>query len=404
MNLKDRIKQVARLEEVVERYLPLKRGGSSAKTLVGLCPFHADRHPSLYVNVKEQYYKCFACGEGGDLFKFVQQMEGCDFRTALHKLAAWYGLPDTGNDYQPVKYPPVRPKQQPAPVEPVSQLYIDNLLRNHRMVLDLLEEYVPEEEILRETYSLFEVSVASYFLPPDYDAFCNRLVFPIRNERGELVAFAGRYRGETGGTGIRKYVNSPTSPVYHKGELLYGLYQAQEAIRQHKFVYITEGYKDVLAMHAAGFRNTVALCGTELTEQHTVLLSRYTRYAIVMLDGDEAGQTNGLKSARLLSSKGFSVGRIIFEPKHDPDSLLREMGAGAFAGYIKRATRFSRLEVYETELLRKIEQTLSELHLALTFTERTDLFLRMLPLHKRLAKVTRLLAHSPVMKADWLLD
>ena len=404
MNLKDRIKQVARLEEVVERYLPLKRGGSSAKTLVGLCPFHADRHPSLYVNVKEQYYKCFACGEGGDLFKFVQQMEGCDFPTALHKLAAWYGLPDTGNDYQPVKYPPVRPKQQPAPVEPVSQLYIDNLLRNHRMVLDLLEEYVPEEEILRETYSLFEVSVASYFLPPDYDAFCNRLVFPIRNERGELVAFAGRYRGETGGTGIRKYVNSPTSPVYHKGELLYGLYQAQEAIRQHKFVYITEGYKDVLAMHAAGFRNTVALCGTELTEQHTVLLSRYTRYAIVMLDGDEAGQTNGLKSARLLSSKGFSVGRIIFEPKHDPDSLLREMGAGAFAGYIKRATRFSRLEVYETELLRKIEQTLSELHLALTFTERTDLFLRMLPLHKRLAKVTRLLAHSPVMKADWLLD
>lgn len=145
--------------------------------------------PSLYVNVKEQYYKCFACGEGGDLFKFVQRMEGCDFRTALHKLAAWYGLPDTGNDYRPVKYPPVQPKQQPVPVEPVSQLYIDNLLRNHRMVLDLLEEYVPEEEILRETYSRFEVGIASYFLPSDYDAFCNRLIFPIRNERGELVAF-----------------------------------------------------------------------------------------------------------------------------------------------------------------------------------------------------------------------
>lgn len=403
MNLKDRIKQVARLEEIVERYLPLKCGGSSAKTLIGLCPFHDDRHPSLYVNVREQYYKCFACGEGGDLFKFVQQMEGCDFRTALYKLAGWYGLSDTGGDYQSVKYPPVRPKLQPAPVEPVSRLYIDSLLRNHRMVLDLLEKYIPEKDILRDTYSRFEVGVASYFLPPDYDAFCNRLIFPIRNEWGELVAFAGRYRGETEGTGIRKYINSSTSPIYHKSEILYGLYQAQDEIRKHKFVYITEGYKDVLAMHAAGFQNTVALCGTALTGQHADLLSRYTRYAIVMLDGDEAGQTNGLKSARLLSSKGFSVGRIILEPKHDPDSLLLETGAGAFVDYMKRATRFSRLEVYEVELLRKIGQILSELHLALTHTERIDLFARMLPLHKRLAKVTRLLAHSPVLKADWLL-
>lgn len=403
MNLKDRIMQVARLEEVVERYLPLKRGGSSAKTLIGLCPFHDDRHPSLHINVREQYYKCFACGEGGDLFKFVQRMEGCDFRTALHKLAVWYGLSEIGNDYQSVKYPPIRSKQQPLPVEPVSQIYIDSLLRNHRMVLDLLEKYVPENEILQEAYSLFEVGVASYFLPPDYDAFCNRLVFPIRNERGELVAFAGRYRGETEGTGIRKYINSSTSPIYHKSEILYGLYQAQDEIRKHKFVYITEGYKDVLAMHAAGFQNTVALCGTALTGQHADLLSRYTRYAIVMLDGDEAGQTNGLKSARLLSSKGFSVGRIILEPKHDPDSLLLETGAGAFVDYMKRATRFSRLEVYEVELLRKIGQILSELHLALTHTERIDLFARMLPLHKRLAKVTRLLAHSPVLKADWLL-
>ena len=404
MNLKDRIKQVARLEEVVERYLPLKRGGSSAKTLVGLCPFHADRHPSLYVNVKEQYYKCFACGEGGDLFKFVQQMEGCDFRTALHKLAAWYGLPDTGNDYRSVKYPPVQPKQQPAPVEPVSQLYIDNLLRNHQMVLDLLEEYVPEEEILRETYSRFEVGIASYFLPPDYTGFCNRLIFPIRNERGELVAFAGRYRGETEGTNIRKYVNSSTSPVYHKSEILYGLYQAQDEIRKRKFVYITEGYKDVLAMHAAGFRNTVALCGTVLTDQHAVLLSRYTQCAIVMLDGDEAGQVNGIRSAWLLSGKNFSVGRIILEPKHDPDSLLRKMGDTGFIGYIKKETRFSRLEIYEATLLKQIKELLSDLQLALTVAERADLFARMIPLHKRLSKVTTLLAHSPVLKADWLFN
>ena len=406
MNLKDQIKQVARLEDVVGRYLSLKRTGSSAKTLVGLCPFHDDRHPSLHIHVEGQYYKCFACGEGGDLFKFVQQMEGCDFRRALKILAGWYGLSDM-DDYQSVKYPPVRKKSIPVAKdkpELVSPIHIAALLRNHRMVLDLLEKYVPEEEMLQEVYSLFEVGVASYFLPPDYDAFCNRLIFPIRNERGELVAFAGRYRGETKGTDIRKYVNSSTSPIYHKSEILYGLYQAQDEIHKHKFVYITEGYKDVLAMHAAGFQNTVALCGTALTEDHAALLSRYTRCAIVMLDGDEAGQTNGFRSARLLSAKGFSVGRIILEPEQDPDSLLRRMGETAFTGYIRKATRFSRLEIYETDLLKRIKQLLSDLHLALTVTERMDLFARMIPLHKRLEKVTKLLAYSPVLKADWLLE
>lgn len=402
MNLKDKILSVARLEDIVERYLSLKETGYSKKTRIGLCPFHADRHPSLHVNVKEQYYKCFACGEGGDLFKFVQKMEGCNFREALKKLAGWYGLSDT-DDWQPVKYPPIRREQPTKSVELINPIYVDNLLRNHQMVLGLLEEYVPDNEILRDTYKTFEVGVASSFLPYDYNDLCNRLIFPIHNERGELVAFAGRYQGDTKGTEIRKYVNSPDSPVYHKSKILYGLYQAQEAIKQHKFVYITEGYKDVLAMHAAGYRNTVAICGTALTEQHAEFLSRYTRYAIVMLDGDEAGQTNGLKSARLLASKGFSVGRIILESKHDPDSLLDEMGMQAFVDYMKKSTRFSRLEVYETDLLRKIEQTLSDLQLALTFSERTDLFARLLPLHKRLGKVTGLLAHSPVMKADWLL-
>ncbi|KKB49195.1 DNA primase [Parabacteroides gordonii] len=406
MNLKDQIKQVARLEEVVERYLLLKRGGSSTKTLVGLCPFHDDRHPSLHVNVEGQYYKCFACGEGGDLFQFVQQMEGCDFRQTLKILAGWYGLSDT-DDYRPVKYPPVRKKSIPVvkdKPELVSPMHITALLRNHRMVLDLLEKYVPEEDNLRETYSFFEVGVASYFLPPDYAKFCNRLIFPIRNEQGKLVAFAGRYRGETEGTDIRKYVNSSTSPVYHKSEILYGLYQAQDEIRKHKFVYITEGYKDVLAMHAAGFRNTVALCGTTLTEQHAALLYRYTQCAIVMLDGDEAGQVNEIKSAWLLSGKGFSVGRIILEPKHDPDSLLRLMGDQEFTGYIKKVTRFSRLEIYEADLLRQIKQLLSDLQLALTVTERTDLFVRMIPLHKRLSKVTTLLAHSSVLKTDWFIN
>ncbi|MCD8136538.1 MAG: CHC2 zinc finger domain-containing protein [Parabacteroides gordonii] len=403
MTLKNKIQQIVRLEEVVERYLPLRRTG---KSLVGLCPFHTDRHPSFHVNVELQYYKCFACGEGGDLFKFVQKMEGCDFRTALKMLSGWYGLSDT-DDFRPIEYPPV--KRKPLPVaenkpELVSRMHIESLLRSHRMVLELLEAYEPEDEVLRETYKLFEVGQASSFLPYAYTYLCNRIVFPIRNEQGVLVAFAGRYRGETKGTDIRKYMNSSNSAVYHKSALLYGLYQAQEAIRHHGFVYITEGYKDVLAMYAAGFRNTVALCGTALTVQHAELLRRYTRNVIVMLDSDDAGQTNGFKSARLLAGKGFSVGRTILEPEHDPDSLLHAIGKNAFVEYVKKATRFSRLEIYETDLLKQIKQLLSELSLALTAAERSELFSQMLPLHKRLGKVTTRLVHSPVMKADWLLE
>lgn len=401
--LKDQIISAVRLEDVVQRYLPLQKNGSSAKTMLGICPFHDDRHPSLHVNVKDQYYKCFACGESGDLFKFVQKMEGCDFREALEILAGWYGVSET-DDYRPTKLPSAKKMVQPVREEVVSQLHIDGLLRSCQLVFDLLEYYQPEDEMLRETYKAFEVGLAPSALPFDYKNFCNRIVFPIRNERGVLVGFAGRYRGEMKGTDIRKYINSPTSVVYKKSNILYGLYQAQEAIRQRGFVYITEGYKDVLAMHAAGFRNTVALCGTVLTDQHAALLSRYTQYAIVMLDGDEAGQTNAIKSAYLLSGKDFSVGRIVLEPKHDPDSQLCQMGREAFIDYVKAATRFSRLEVYEATLLKRIEQILSQLRLALTVEERRDLFALMIPLHKRLAKVTELLAHSPILKADWLLD
>lgn len=404
MDLRDQIQSLACLEEVVERYLPLKRRSNQEKTWVGLCPFHADHHPSFYVNTKEQYYKCFACGEGGDVFKFVQKMEGCNFREALRILAGLYGLSDAED--RPVMYVPLK-RQRPVTVlnkeELISPMHKEHLLRCHQIIFDLLEEYKPEEEVLRETYKIFEVGVAPSALPAAYADMCDRLIFPIRNEQGELVAFGARYQGDTKDTDIRKYVNSPNSIIYHKGELLYGLYQAKEAIREHGFVYITEGYKDVLAMYAAGFKNTVALCGISLTDQHVALLGKYTRHAVVMLDGDEVGQMNGFKSHRLLLGKGFQASRIILASQHDPDSLLREMGTEKFIGYIKSVTRFSRLEAYEADLLRRIEQTLSELKLALTIDERNDLFTRMMVLHKRLGKVSLILAHAPVLKAAWLM-
>ncbi|MCD8267191.1 MAG: toprim domain-containing protein [Parabacteroides sp.] len=316
-------------------------------------------------------------------------------------MAAWYGLSDTYDDYLLVKYPPVKKKPQSVPVEPVSRMHVENLFRNHRIMLDMLMEYIPENEILRETYKAFEVGIAPFSLPRDYYYLKDRLVFPIRNERGDLVAFSGRYRGETKGTDIRKYMNSSTSPVYHKGEILYGLYQALEATRGHGFVYITEGYKDVLAMHAVGFKNTVALCGTVLTEQHVLLLKQYTHCVVVMLDGDTAGCINGQKSEALLTEHNFTVGRIILQPGDDPDSLLSVMGATEFIRYIQFATRRSRLEAYEEDLLNRQRMLFSELELALTPFERATHLYSLILLRRKLTRVSFKLSHSPVIKNEW---
>ncbi|MEG1544984.1 MAG: CHC2 zinc finger domain-containing protein [Tannerellaceae bacterium] len=270
--LKEQILRVVRLEDVVARYLPLGRSGGH--TLVGLCPFHADRHPSLRVRTDKQYYKCFACGEGGDVFRFVQQVEGVSFREALLRIAGWYGLYASDGVFS---LPPVRCRQVPpeGAVLVASRAAILSLLRQHQFILGCLTPYVPTEPVLAAAYLAFEVGLAPSSLPASYVSLCGRLVFPIRNEAGTLVAFAGRYVGVADGK-TAKYVNSPTSPVYHKDRLLYGLSLAEASIRRHGFVYVTEGYKDVLAMHAVGFEQTVALCGTALTAHHAELLRRNT--------------------------------------------------------------------------------------------------------------------------------
>ena len=198
-------------------------------------------------------------------------------------------------------------------------------------------------------------------------------------------------------------MNSSTSPIYHKGELLYGLYQAQEAIRSHGFVYITEGYKDVLAMYAAGFKNTVALCGTALTEQQILLLKQYTHRAVVMLDGDTAGCVNGQKSVALLAENNFTVERIILQPGDDPDSLLSVMGSTGFVQYIKSATRRCRLEAYEGDLLSRQQRLLSELELALTPLERATHLSSLMELRRKLKIVSDKLSHSPVMQSGLFL-
>ena len=156
-------------------------------------------------------------------------------------------------------------QQTPAPTVEMNERYRQTLL-----------PYDPGMEELRETYAAFEVGIAPAIVPEAWKFTRGRLIFPIRNAAGELVAFAARYRGDLSAKKIPKYINSSTSVIYKKDELLYGWYRAEEKVRETGIVFLTEGYKDTLAMHAAGFRHTVALCGTALCTGHIALLKRYT--------------------------------------------------------------------------------------------------------------------------------
>ena len=247
-SLKERILRVATIEEVVAAYVPLQRSGAG---YVGLCPFHADKHPSLHVHPGKQFFKCFACGEGGDLFAFVQKIEGCSFTEAMGKLAKRYsidsrewtvdnyagkkkrtdgkGTDGKGTAGSPDKTANENSDDQLSVVN--SQLSIRTIGAANRLFASLLQPYVPEDEALRETYRLFGVGIAPPEVPADYRKMRSRLIFPIRDEKGGLVAFAARRR--TDGEEGAKYVNSPASPVYSKSRVLYALDRAGEFLLDH---------------------------------------------------------------------------------------------------------------------------------------------------------------------------
>ena len=191
---------------------------------------------------------------------------------------------------------------------------------------------------LTPTWLDFGVGQSPFLVPERWKAMRNRLVFPVRDEEGRLVGFAARRLSDED-RDKPKYINSETGEQYRKSELLYGLYEAREAIRREGSVFLVEGYKDVLAMHAAGFRHTVALCGTALCTGHIALLKRYTTSVRVMLDADKAGRKATDAIVPTLVGEGMEVVRIGLPEGDDPDSLFRRLGKEAFAAYVREAVR-----------------------------------------------------------------
>ncbi|MDO8469080.1 MAG: DNA primase [Candidatus Peribacter sp.] len=323
------------IEQLVAQYCQLKKKG---RTFVALCPFHNDSHPSLQVSPDKGIAYCFACRKGGDIFKFYEEIEKVDFKQALKDLAEKTGV-KLEERLEKVSLPKDEKERLRSCLEAAQAFFVEQLKKTPRAQEYIQRRKVPQEQItffglgyapdsfsltyehlLKQGFSRSEIVAAGLGVQKDlndgriYDRFRNRLMFPIFDHQGNLVAFGGRAVGEEDA----KYVNSAEGPLYNKSAVLYGLNWAREAVRERKAVVLVEGYFDLLACHKVGCTHAVAVSGTALTEQHVKLLKRSADTAILCLDQDRAGRDASERAFMLLAHEGFQVQAVTIDAK-DPD-------------------------------------------------------------------------------------
>ncbi len=361
--------------EVVGRYVQLKKGGAN---FMGLCPFHGEKSPSFSVSPSKQFFHCFGCGKHGNAIGFLMEHTGAGFVEAVKDLAQQAGLQVPEDDATPedrARAAEQRQKQTTLTdvLEQAAEAYRTQLKRTPQAI-DYLKGrglsgqvaktfglgYAPEgwrflstvfpdyQSPLLVDAGLVIASDAQEDGPGDarhegkrYDRFRDRIMFPIRNVKGECIGFGGRVLDQ----GEPKYLNSPETPVFSKGHELYGLFEARTAIRQAGYALVTEGYMDVVALAQLGFANAVASLGTACTADHVRKLFRFTDAVVFGFDGDAAGQRaarKALDAALPWATDTRSVKFLFLPPEHDPDSYIRAHGSEAFAQRVKESLPLSR--------------------------------------------------------------
>jgi DNA primase len=334
------------IEQLVSQYCQLKPKG---KSFVALCPFHSDKHPSLLVSPDKGIAYCFACNSGGDIFSFYQKIENVDFPQALRELAekTAVALPQRGAGPIVDKDEKQRLREcveaahaffrKCLKATPAAQEYLQARAIPGELVEDFGLGYAPDsfrdtyQHLLKEGFSRKEIIAAGLAIQKDlrdehiYDRFRNRIIFPIEDLQGRVVAFGGRTIGD-GSTELTasdaKYINSSEGPIYRKSATLFGLSRAREAIREMRKVVMVEGYFDLLACHKVGIRNVVAVSGTSLTEEHARILKRLADTVVLCLDADRAGQEASERAFILCSREGLLVFSAMVSGK-DPDEAAR---------------------------------------------------------------------------------
>lgn len=335
--------------EIVKRFVDLKKRGAG---YTGCCPFHNEKTPSFHVNPARGIYKCFGCGVGGDGIKFVMEHEKVDFIQAIKMIADWTNFtleeaqeqtPEEKKDvdayYEMVKINRlVADKYQKYLMDlpdghPVIAELLENRQLNNDSIIDFQLGFSPDEwkfiapglvdkGLLKASQELGLIATKNENV---YDTYRNRIIFPIHDEKGQVIGFGGR-KLEDNNKDNPKYLNSKESRLYKKERALYGLYQASRSIRQMGYAILVEGYLDVISFHQGGACNTVASCGTSLTEGQIRVLKRYTTNIILMGDADAAGLKSNLRSIDLFLKNGFKVEVCELPEGEDPDSFVRQLG------------------------------------------------------------------------------
>ncbi|MBC6609964.1 DNA primase [Hymenobacter sp. BT507] len=364
----DQIIHHADIVEVVGDFVPLKKKGQN---LWACCPFHHEKSPSFSVAPAKGLYKCFGCGKAGGVVQFIMDIEGTSYVEALKYLAKKYGID--------VQEEEKTPEQQLAQNEKDSQYIISSWAKDHYHKLLLKSDegqgiglsYLRQRGLNQTTITTFELGYsldqwddllktaeqAGYdrkYLEKTglvvtrtddagqdtgrrYDRFRGRVMFPIHNISGRVVGFGARTLKPNDKTA--KYLNSPESEIYHKSDILYGLYQARQAIRTEEVCYLVEGYLDVLSLHQGGIKNVVASSGTSLTDGQIRLIKRYSDNVTVLYDGDAAGIKASLRGVDMLLEGGLNVRVVLFPDGDDPDSYIRKVGDQRFQEHLDQQSQ-----------------------------------------------------------------
>ena len=399
--------------DIVSQYVILKKKGTN---YWGLCPFHNEKTPSFSVNPAKGIYKCFGCGEGGDAIAFLMKINNQSFHEVIKEQAELFGI-ELPNSFTPNKEKNEEKASLLEILKMACQIYEDNLntlngqkafeyLTKRNINNEIIKTYKlgvsgnnPNElfNILSKTYKPELIEKAGLAIKKEgsasyIDRFRNRLMIPIISENGDIVGFGARALEEGQSP---KYLNSPDTPVYNKSNILYGLFQAKDAIKKQDSVIIMEGYFDVISSQAHGVKNCVAACGTSLTQGHIKLISRYSQSRKIYLnfDTDTAGQHATDRSAQVLKeaftglgeikqfSSSYSTGandkysceiRVVAPPEgKDPDEFIREHGAVAYLNYVEKAPLL---------LDYQLEKALSEFNNNLSPNEKLDAVNKIMPI------------------------
>ena len=358
----ERIRAASDIVDVIGSYLPLKRAGAN---FTALCPFHKEKSPSFNVNPHKQIFHCFGCHKGGDVFTFVREYESIGFMDAVRRLADRAKIPielDASPDQQQARHL----KDQLLEIHEKIALRWQSCLQNEAAG-QLARDYLNKRGVSDDAIKLFRIGAAPETWDDTvnwaksknfelslvektglvirkeetgnyYDRFRGRLMFPICDEQGRVVAFSGRVL--SGDEKIAKYVNSPETPIFTKSKIFFGLDKSKRAILDAGFAIICEGQLDLIACFMAGVQNIVAPQGTAFTDQHARILKRYVSEAVLCFDSDEAGQNAAVRSLDHLLASGMAVRVAVVPAPHDPDSFIKAFGGEKFRELINNAKGF----------------------------------------------------------------